>query len=295
MPQTLQPPQEQQEQQEQQPQQSPQAPQAPQTPQEQQPQQPPDEARYTLDELIAAVEGQAGIPLSALLPSRCDHPFCGFHGSFLVNGDALTPLSHADDSYVDDSHTDDLQKGEAEEHGDEAVLSADSRMTTAQQNREYIGRRWTREPDPDEERERGSEQECCYEDDEDDECCCEEDETCSEKDATCGESETCCGEVECSEGEDKSSCEGAECCCEDDEDDECCCEADESDECCCEDDLETFEGFLNGVRKHGFTLTAMAFQDAMNLDVERLRRCSLHVYHEGVLKPFCARYVTAMD
>jgi uncharacterized radical SAM superfamily Fe-S cluster-containing enzyme len=48
------------------------------------------------------------------------------------------------------------------------------------------------------------------------------------------------------------------------------------------------------VRKYGFTITAMAFQDAMSLDVERLRRCSLHVYHEGVLKPFCARYVTAV-
>jgi uncharacterized radical SAM superfamily Fe-S cluster-containing enzyme len=36
----------------------------------------------------------------------------------------------------------------------------------------------------------------------------------------------------------------------------------------------------------------MAFQDAMNLDIERLRRCSLHVYDGGVLKPFCARYIT---
>jgi uncharacterized radical SAM superfamily Fe-S cluster-containing enzyme len=36
----------------------------------------------------------------------------------------------------------------------------------------------------------------------------------------------------------------------------------------------------------------MAFQDAMNLDVERLRQCSLRVYHEGALKPFCARYLS---
>ena len=38
----------------------------------------------------------------------------------------------------------------------------------------------------------------------------------------------------------------------------------------------------------------MAFQDAMNLDAQRLRRCSLHVYDNGVLKPFCARYLTPL-
>ena len=51
---------------------------------------------------------------------------------------------------------------------------------------------------------------------------------------------------------------------------------------------------LNRLRTNSFTLTAMAFQDAMNLDIERLRRCSLHVWHDYRLIPFCARYLTPM-
>ena len=50
--------------------------------------------------------------------------------------------------------------------------------------------------------------------------------------------------------------------------------------------------FVSRVRSHGFTLTSMAFQDAGNLDIERLRQCSLHVYKDGALKPFCAHYLT---
>ena len=168
------------------------------------PSRPPDEARYTLDELLAALEEQAGVPLPALLPSRCDHPLCGFHGSFLVNGDSLIALSQAD-------------------------TEAEAAETTAQQNREYVGRRWSREDDD---------------------------------------------------------------CCDDDGNGDCCCD---DDDCCCEEDLDTFDGFLNGIRKHGFTLSAMVFQDAMNLDLERLRRCSLHVYDNGVLKPFCARYLSTVQ
>jgi hypothetical protein len=50
--------------------------------------------------------------------------------------------------------------------------------------------------------------------------------------------------------------------------------------------------FLDRIRSHGFTLTAMAFQDAGNLDLERLRRCSLHVFDQGRMVPFCARYLS---
>lgn len=50
--------------------------------------------------------------------------------------------------------------------------------------------------------------------------------------------------------------------------------------------------FLERVKTHGFTITAMAFQDAYTLDTERLRRCSLHVYKDGKTIPFCARYLT---
>ena len=39
----------------------------------------------------------------------------------------------------------------------------------------------------------------------------------------------------------------------------------------------------------------MAFQDAMNLNIERLRRCSLHVFDSGKIKPFCAAYLSGFD
>jgi len=62
--------------------------------------------------------------------------------------------------------------------------------------------------------------------------------------------------------------------------------------CCGGEDLRDMDTFLARVRSHGFTVTAMAFQDAGTLDLERLRRCSLHVFDDGRLVPFCARYLT---
>ena len=55
------------------------------------------------------------------------------------------------------------------------------------------------------------------------------------------------------------------------------------------DDLDDF---LRQAKTRSFTVTAMAFQDAYNLDIERIRRCSLHVYEDGKFMPFCARYLT---
>lgn len=57
-------------------------------------------------------------------------------------------------------------------------------------------------------------------------------------------------------------------------------------------DIKTLDGFLERVRTHGFTITAMAFQDCYNLDIERLRQCSMHVYDHGKIIPFCAKYLT---
>jgi uncharacterized radical SAM superfamily Fe-S cluster-containing enzyme len=56
---------------------------------------------------------------------------------------------------------------------------------------------------------------------------------------------------------------------------------------CC----ESLDDFLLRVRTYGFTVTAMAFQDVWNIDLERLRQCSLHVYREGRMVPFCANYL----
>ena len=51
--------------------------------------------------------------------------------------------------------------------------------------------------------------------------------------------------------------------------------------------------FLALGKSHVFTLTAMAFQDRWNLDLERLNSCSLHVWDRGKIVPFCARYIAA--
>jgi uncharacterized radical SAM superfamily Fe-S cluster-containing enzyme len=70
--------------------------------------------------------------------------------------------------------------------------------------------------------------------------------------------------------------------------------------CCCDrecenneaEDLDDMEFFASRAKSHAFTITAMAFQDAWNLDLERLRSCSLHVFRDGRMIPFCANYLT---
>ncbi len=57
-------------------------------------------------------------------------------------------------------------------------------------------------------------------------------------------------------------------------------------------DLSDMDTFLSYGRTYGFTVTSMAFQDAGNLDFERMRQCSLHVYRDGKKIPFCANYLT---
>ena len=152
---------------------------------------PRDEDRYTLDELMAALSEQAGIPLSCFQPSRCDHPLCGFHASFLIDPKGgLRPLS--------------------------SIAHSSRSRGCARDNREYVARHWTRpapEPEP----------------------------------------------------------AGAF--------------AEEMD----------FDTFLYRLRHESLTLSAMAFQDAGNLNIERLHRCSLHVYEGGKIKPFCARYLSAVE
>ena len=150
---------------------------------------PAGEERYTLDRLMADLVEQAGIPADSFLPSRCDHPLCGFHASFLIEKEGLLPLSR---------------------------FTVAPCRSSAEENRTYIARRWRRDP---------------------------------------GETtETPAGELS---------------------------------------DTMDFDTFLRRMRTGSLTLTAMAFQDAGNLNVERLRRCSLHVYDRGRIVPFCARYLTA--
>jgi uncharacterized radical SAM superfamily Fe-S cluster-containing enzyme len=64
---------------------------------------------------------------------------------------------------------------------------------------------------------------------------------------------------------------------------------------CCDQDSGSMDYLLERIKSHGFAVTAMNFQDAYSLDIERLRRCSLHVFKEGRVIPFCARYLTAQS
>ena len=49
------------------------------------------------------------------------------------------------------------------------------------------------------------------------------------------------------------------------------------------------------LRRRSLSLSAMAFRDAMNPNIERLHRCSLHVYDAGKIKPVCAKYLSPLD
>ena len=54
--------------------------------------------------------------------------------------------------------------------------------------------------------------------------------------------------------------------------------------------------FLREVATRSFTISAMAFQDAENLDLERLRGCCISVVSpDGLLVPFCAYNLTGRD
>ncbi len=154
------------------------------------PTEPEGKERYTLDMLMTDLADQAQIPVESFMPSRCDHPLCGFHASFLIDPDGgLKPLS--------------------------SITHSSRSRGSAKDNREYVARHWRRSP---------------------------------EEAAPAGRF------------------------------------SDEMD----------FDTFLYRLRHESLTLSAMAFQDAMNLNVERLRRCSLHVYDGGKIKPFCAKYLTGM-
>ena len=147
-------------------------------------------------------------------------------------------------------------KTEAEPEGEGCCCGPDP----AEKNREFVGRRWER---------RDLEETCC-----------------------CGESqpekESCC----CDANADaylleKAQPEPGSCCCGETQP--------EPESCCCEEesvDITNMEDFLKRAKSHGFTITSMAFQDAGNLDIERLRQCSLHVYKDGRMVPFCSYYLT---
>ena len=155
------------------------------------PEAPGEDDRYTLDRLMADISEQAQLPIESFMPSRCDHPLCGFHASFLIEPDGrLKPLS--------------------------SITHSSHRRGCEKDNREYVARHWMRAP----------------------------------------EEPVLTGSF-----------------------------SDEMD----------FDTFLYRLRHNSLTLSAMAFQDAMNLNIERLHRCSLHVYDQGKITPFCAKYLSPIE
>ena len=66
-------------------------------------------------------------------------------------------------------------------------------------------------------------------------------------------------------------------------------------EACTEDyDFREWDEYIDRIRNYGFSITGMAFQDAWNLDLGRLKKCSVHIF-DGARKeliPFCAYNLT---
>ena len=59
--------------------------------------------------------------------------------------------------------------------------------------------------------------------------------------------------------------------------------------------IDSFDAFLAS-RRHSFSISGMAFQDAWNLDLERLRECFIHVVSpDRRIVPFCAYNLTSVS
>ena len=178
---------------------------------------PDDAGRCTLDELLTELCRQTGLMTGDFIPSRCDHPLCGFHGSFIAEGGRLIPLT----------------RGE----------SAPAKTISAGENREFVARHWLREP--------GNETVVP---------------AASPVPTASGRSAALTGGGSCDLRLDMER-----------------------------SGVSDMDVFLKKVRSQSFTLSSMPFQDAMNLDIERLRSCSLHVFRDGKLVPLCAQYLTPME
>lgn len=164
---------------------------------------------FTLDELMADLCDQTGIPEESLLPSRCDHAMCEFHSTFMVSSRRqLIPMT-------------------------DRAFDTRRERTPAARNRQYVAEHWSRD--------------------------------CSGSEEKTDAGQTACEFAEYDPGlplvtHDSESMD--------------------------------FNEFTRRMRTHTLKISAMAFQDAMNIDLERLYRCSLHVYEDGKLLPFCAKYMT---
>jgi uncharacterized radical SAM superfamily Fe-S cluster-containing enzyme len=62
-------------------------------------------------------------------------------------------------------------------------------------------------------------------------------------------------------------------------------------------DFSDMDEYIQRLQNYSFTVTGMAFQDAWNLDLERLARCTIHIFDAAKkeLVPFCAYNLTDID
>lgn len=61
-------------------------------------------------------------------------------------------------------------------------------------------------------------------------------------------------------------------------------------------EISGWDKILNNIRNKSFSLSAMAFQDVWNVNLERVKDCCIHVVSpEGKLIPFCLYNITSMD
>ncbi len=221
----------------------------------------------TIPKLLSLLEEQTGGQISAgdFNGGNATNPYCTFQANYLKGEDgSLAPMVH----------------GTARAYA------------TSEQAREFVARQWTG-PEP----EAG--------------CCCGTEPETSGEGCCCGtEGEAsgdgcCCGtEPEAPEGA------GGCCCCgetEAPEDEGCCCgtepEASDGGCCCCGEDtaqmqLDTssLDEFLAKLHNNTFAVSGMLFQDAWNLDLERLRRCYiLETDSRYGMVPFCAYNLTSRE
>ena len=179
------------------------------------PRTPLDRDRYTLPELMRAVESQTRgvIPLESLRASGCEHSLCSFHGNYvLMPDDSVRPLGGV------------RSPGGAGSSGQCSCRQQGA--TPAERKRSVVARRW------------------------------------SPSDSGAA-AKACCGAAEQPPAQPP------------------------------EQPVPDLDDFLDRIRDFSFSITAMAFQDAWNLDLERLHDCCLHVVKPGgKIVPFCSYNIT---
>lgn len=145
---------------------------------------------------------------------------------------------------------------------------------TSEQAREFVARQWVGPDDG------GA-------------CCCGAEAETSKVNDCCQpetQAQTCCCSIEQEVAKDNEEC----CCCAEQE-------ASNGSCCCGEDtaqmqlDTSSLDKFLTNLHNNTFAISGMLFQDACNLDLERLRRCYIletdSRYH---MVPFCAYNLTSL-